>query len=138
MRPTRGHRQVDHTADLALDLWAPTEAELLEEAGLAMVAILTEGAVLASNGACDIRIDAVDREDRLVQWMNEVLYWATVQGFLLTSAELAVEHDAVVGRAYGQTAALAEVRTELKSATYHDLRVVVEDGAWRARVVIDV
>ena len=31
----RGHRQIEHTADLALEVWAPSEEELLEEAAQA-------------------------------------------------------------------------------------------------------
>ena len=141
---SRGRRQIEHTADVAFELWAPTEAELWEEAGVAVVALMTEGADLSSDPGLaahtvrDVRIDAVDAEDRLVQWMNEVIYWATVQGFLLTAAALRLEGESVVGQATGVADGRAFMRAEVKSATYHDLRVTAVDGEWRAQVVIDV
>ena len=135
---SRGHRQVDHTADLALEIWAPTEAELWEEAGTALISILTEGEVLPTHDSRAVRLETVDKEDRLVGWMNEVLYWATVQGFLLTKADLHRDGEAIVGHAHGCVGGQAYLKAELKSATYHDIVVEQIDGDWRARVVVDV
>ena len=138
MTTARGHRQVDHTADLALELWAPSETALLEEAGQALVEILTDGASITTNSERSVQLETIDREDRLVVWMNEVLYWATVQRFVMTKAALTLDGDRVVGRVYGRTDAASLLKAELKSATYHDLSVEQVNGTWRARVVVDV
>ena len=134
----RGHRQIEHTADLALELWAPSEAGLWHEAGIALVAIITDDARLIGDTRRPVHLGTVDREDRLVQWMNEVIYWATIHGFLFTHGELGVDGDALVGTVYGVSNARDRLTAELKSATYHDLSVAVVDGQWRARVVVDV
>lgn len=138
MTTQRGHRQVEHTADLALELWAPTEPALWEEAALALIEILTGGAAVAPSAEREVRLNTIDREDRLVQWMNEVLYWATVEGFLVTGAALRTDGEALVGRAAGHAGGQHLLEAELKSATYHDLEVIRADGLWRARVVVDV
>jgi hypothetical protein len=44
----RGHRQVEHTADVALELWGPDHAALLEQGALAVVELLTGGADVAA------------------------------------------------------------------------------------------
>jgi SHS2 domain-containing protein len=134
-----GHRQIDHTADLALEIWAPTEAELLAEGARALVGILTDGAALAARDARDIRLEALDREDRLVRWLNEVLVLAVPGGFLAAEARLELTGETGLRAALrGEAGAAKRVVTELKAATYHDLALTHDDRGWRARVVIDV
>jgi SHS2 domain-containing protein len=154
-----GHRHLDHTGDVAFELWAPTEEGLLREGALAAAEILV-GAGAGTRSAQapraehpaapehrTVRLDTIDREDRLVQWINEVIYFAVHEGQLVIDADITL--DPTPGAPGGGGALTARVRlaplgpgeldTELKSATYHDLRVQRdEDGAWRARIVIDV
>lgn len=131
-----GHRQVEHTADMAVELWAPTEAELLREGARALAGILTEGQSYEATESRSIELESIDSEDRLVQWLNEVLYLATVEGLLTVDAEI----ELLPG---GLRATIAGTRpdtlaAEIKSATYHDLEVRTENGRWSARVVLDV
>ncbi len=139
-----GYRQVDHTADLALELWGPNEEELLRVAARAIVEILTDSAVTVAvddaASAVDrpIHIDAVDAEDRLVQWLNEVIVAAVVDGFLIADADIELGPGSLVARARGRADQHDRVVTELKSATYHDLRLETGPDGARAHVVIDV
>ena len=148
LQPPSGHRTIDHTADVAVELWAPTEPELLREAARAVADILTGGAPGAtrtgSGETRTIRLDATDAEDRLVQWMNEVIFFAVSEGFLYRDADLDVPPDpaapgGVEGNVRGEALREGALATELKSATYHDLRVERDArGALRALVVVDV
>ena len=134
-------RQLDHTADLAFEMTAPTEPSLLLGAASNLVAIMTD----ASAGGADeleereIRVEALDGEDRLVRWLNEIIYHAMTGTFLLRSAEIELIGDGEM-RAIcrGETDAFEKVTNELKCATYHDLVVEEREGGWYARVVIDV
>ena len=137
-----GHRQVDHTADLALELWAPDECELLLEGARAVIAVLTEDAAVTHTSAREVKISAVDREDRLVQWLNEVLYLAVTEGFLFGDAEITLQDGGLRATLRGEADAGARIATELKSVTYHELRLEPgsesPSGEWRAHLVIDV
>ena len=139
-----GYRQIDHTADLALEIWAPTEAELLATGARAVVEILTDSAALAGDASRDLELDAVDAEDRLVQWLNEVIVAAIVEGFVLTGVDtMELSHGAdgsarLKASVRGRRDAGQWVITELKSATYHDLALTVTAGRAECRVVIDV
>ena len=135
----RGHRQVDHTADLALELWGESEVDLLVAGAEAVIAIMTEEGEVAARAERRVVIHAVDPQDRLVQWLNEIVFAAVSDGFLFGSADIAL--DGATGLAAtvrGEPAAGERVVAELKSATYHDLELAERGGAWRARVVIDV
>ena len=134
----RGYRQVDHTADMALELWGPSEEELLIAGAEAVIDVMTEG---AAPGAADaervVELDAVDGADRLVQWLNEVIVAAVTDGFLVRAADIELVGDSGLrARLRGEP---GRVLAELKSATYHDLTLARADGGqWRAQVVIDV
>jgi SHS2 domain-containing protein len=152
-----GHRQLDHTGDVAFELWAPSGEELLREGARAAAELLTgrDGAAIREPPAehralrrttlrlTTLQLTTIDWEDRLVQWLNEVIYLAVYEGLLVVDADF--DSDDTSGRgtlsARVRVASLepGELLTELKSATYHDLRIRRDDdGTWRARIVIDV
>jgi len=129
---------MDHTADLAVEMWAPTQEELLIVGARAIIEILTEGCPVTPDAVREIAIDGIDPEDRLVQWLNEIIYAAVTGGFLFAGGKLCLGDTTLVARIQGQSNALDVIRTELKSVTYHDLSLRREAGVWRAFVVIDV
>ena len=139
-----GYRQIDHTADLALEIWAPTEAELLATGARALIEILTDDNPPLGDSAREIVVDAVDAEDRLVQWLNEIIVAAIVEGFVFTGVdtiELArgpATSARLRASIRGQKDAGQRVVTELKSVTYHDLTLTVTAERAECHVVIDV
>jgi SHS2 domain-containing protein len=140
-----GHRWLEHTADLQLEVWAADEPALLLEAARAVVDALTEGAPLhhAPEVLRDVEIDALDAEDRLVRWLNEVLFLATVDGVFVQGGVLAL-HGAggLSGRVQARDAGPDAVRAEIKSATYHEIALhhaaAGDPARIVARVVLDV
>lgn len=134
-----GHRQIDHTADLALEIWAPDEAGLLAEVARAVVAIMTEGAELGGDELREVELDPVDADDRLVQWVNEIIYLAVTEGFVVATADLDLQGSTGLRATLrGRAGAADHIAGELKSATYHDLALERRDDGWWARLVIDV
>lgn len=142
--PRTGYRQIDHTADVALEIWAPTEAELLATGARAVVAILTDGAEIANADTRALSVEAIDGEDRLVQWLNEIIVAAILDGFLFADIDAIELSSDAEGNARlrasvrGQNDASSEIVTELKSVTYHDLLLRVTERRAECRVVIDV
>lgn len=136
----RGHRQLEHTADLALELWGESEEDVLLAGAEGVVDIMTEGGQVEARAERRLAIDAVDPQDRLVQWLNEIVFAAVHDGFLVGSADIALAGTTGLSAILrGEPGAGGRVVAELKSATYHDLELARQpDGSWRARVVIDV
>lgn len=136
--PASGYRQVDHTADLALEIWGPTEEAMLAAGARAVIDLVTQGAAIAPDAERTVHISGLDPEDRLVQWLNEVLVAAVVDGFLFADARIDLRGADLTAHVRGQAGAGALVVAEMKSATYHDLRLIRSPGGARAHVVIDV
>jgi SHS2 domain-containing protein len=134
----RGHRWLEHTADLALEVWADDEAALLAEAAAAITAWLTDGAAPSDRDQRVVELDALDREDRLVRWLNEILFLAITDGFVMAAADIALSPGRLRATVRGQADAHRLITAELKSATYHQVAVEASDHGLRAQVIIDV
>jgi SHS2 domain-containing protein len=133
-----GYRTVDHTADVAIEIWASSEEKLLAEGARAVIALLTESSKVTATQSREVHLESMDAEDRLVRWLNEVLWLALSEGFLAQDAEIRLTGGGLDALLSGQAQGQDLIRTELKSVTYHDLHLVHENGQYQARVVIDV
>jgi Na+/H+ antiporter NhaC len=108
------------------------------EGARAMVEVMTDGASIDANHRDRIEVDSIDREDRMVQWLNQILYAAIVDGFVLANATIALRENGLTATVNGASNARDLIATELKSVTYHDLHLDNHPHGWYARVVIDV
>jgi SHS2 domain-containing protein len=156
------YRWVDHTGELELEIEAPDERAVFEEA-VAAVRELTGGESgedgdangdidsgadaaaddsaksegnAAPGGPREIEVTAPDRAALLVGWLEELFFLAETQAFVplrVTRLELAAERlEATVEGRIGHP------RHLVKAVTYHGLTLEPSDGGWRARVVLDV
>jgi SHS2 domain-containing protein len=132
------YRWVDHTAELELHVEAATEEDVFQEAMAALGELLREH----SDGAAgelarhEVSASAPDRATLLAEWLSELVYLAETQRFIPERAdplELAGDelHASVTG--------IRDSPPHLvKAVTYHRLELREQEGAWRARVVLDV
>lgn len=135
---SRGFKTIEHTADLALAFWAEGEAGIFEVAAEAIIDNLTEGASIEGEAHQTLELSALDREDLLVRWINEILLLAILDGFLTRAARVEVSGAWLRAELWGEADAGERVVAELKSATYHQLEFEPAEQGWRAQVIIDV
>jgi SHS2 domain-containing protein len=134
-------REVEHTADLALEVEAPTLPLLFERAGLAMLALTMDLAAVEPRERVALSVTADDRDALLHDWLQLLLVRLATDG--LAVAELAVEEvsdRAVRGWGAGERVDRARhrVHTEIKGVSYHELAVRETPSGWRARIILDV
>jgi SHS2 domain-containing protein len=128
-------RWVDHTAELELEIEAPSEEAVFEEA-LAALAELA-GHADGPRTTREVEVEAPDRALLLVEWLSELVY-------LSETEQLVPERVASLELADGKLRAIVEGRRGepshlVKAVTLHrlELRPDARVG-WRARVVLDV
>ena len=131
-RPSsEGFQQVDHTADLALRVWAGTLEGLFRQAALGLSEMLAApvGAYDAADGL-SFEIRGIDLEELLVAWLNEILYRSESGTMLAALERLRVERagDGFVLRAEGssrprEVRAGGQAGAAVKAATYHGLKI---------------
>ena len=128
-------RWIEHTAELELELEAPTEAGVYADALAAFAELAGEGEGQPLEQ--EIRVEAGDPAWRLVAWLEELIYLGETKGFAPERVEsLDLDGDVLRARVSGRAAEPAHL---VKAVTLHRLELA-EDGAgrWRGRVVLDV
>jgi SHS2 domain-containing protein len=128
-------RWVDHTAELELEIEAPSEEAVFEEA-LAALAELA-GDADGPETTREVEVEAPDPALLLVEWLSELVY-------LSETEQLVPERVAALELADGKLRATVVARRGepshlVKAVTLHrlELRPDAKVG-WRARVVLDV
>jgi SHS2 domain-containing protein len=131
----------EHTADIGLVARGRTLEELLAHAAEGLVDLMVDPEGLREKIHLEVSVSAQDREALLVSWLNELLYLLDTRRFLPRRCRITQVTDT------GLTAELVgdtidperhSVRRMVKAATYHGLRVTRADGAWEARVILDL
>lgn len=141
-------RTIEHTADLAVEIEAPTLERLFETGARALAGVLLgmeggsgPGEASGEPGQWrELDLQGPDREALFVDWLRELLFAQMSDGLVLTAAEVtALEANRLAARAaFAEPARERPVERELKGVTYHDLVVERRGDGWFARVVFDL
>jgi SHS2 domain-containing protein len=134
--PKRGHREVEHTADCGLEVWAPDLPGLMEEAARGLFELM--GVEISEESRChrQLEIGADDREQLLVSFLEELLFIADSEevafdGFLLNLVE-----TNLLARLEGGY--IVSKSREIKAVTYHYLEISETKRGLKTSVIFDV
>jgi SHS2 domain-containing protein len=134
-------REIEHTADLGIEVEAETPNELFHRAGLAIFSLMVSLEGVEAREAREETVQAEGWEDLLHDWLSRLLHSFLQDGFIaatITIEELDSTH--LRSRLLGEKLDYKRhnFETEIKAVTYHQLSVTCENGRWRARVIFDV
>ena len=141
-----GYEMVDHTADVALRVWAPRVEDLMLEASWAMLDLMFRPSPRL-NGAREaervqLALEGADRVSLLLALLNEILY--LVEGEERIPVHLEVLHlsdeKLTVEAGTVPLDAGPPLVREIKAATYHDARLGYdrERDLWEITIVFDL
>jgi SHS2 domain-containing protein len=125
------HSFVEHTSEVELWLEAPTLAALFVQAGKALAELML-GEATGSEA-----VTAPDRAALLAAWIDELIFRAEIRKAVFTRFDVARVDEQEIAAEIGGVAEPV-LKTAVKAATFHDLRVAEENGRWVATVVLDV
>jgi SHS2 domain-containing protein len=128
-------RWVEHTAELELEIEAPTREAVFEDSLAALAELVRNGD--GSPAAWEIALEADDPAMLLVDWLQELIYLGETEGFIPERvASLDLEMHRLAANVEGH---VGEPRPLVKAVTLHRLELRPDSGGgWRARVVLDV
>lgn len=133
----RPFREVDHRADLALEVHGRDLSELLRNAAFGMLELA--GAVPKSRRARrrTIRLEAHDEGSLLITWLEELLYSLETRQRTWLEAEIRTEGGRRL-TAVVREVPLQSITKNIKAATYHALEIVKEGHGLTTTIVFDV
>jgi SHS2 domain-containing protein len=131
-----GFKEVEHTGDLALNVWANSEEEIFRQAVLGMTSLMGAERGSGKRSKQDFTIRATDRESMLVQFLNRILLEMELKKTLPDIIELSFDRLRMKARLTYQP--LANVKKMIKAATYHDLRILHDGATFSTTIVFDV
>lgn len=134
--------EIDHTADLGLDLRGATPAAVLEAAQRGLVHVLFgETPDLEPDGERTVELSETDLPELLKAWCEALYRLLEEDGFVtLESAVESADPGEFRAMIRGATPPAETVAraSELKAVTWHQLAFERAGDGWRARVIFDV
>jgi SHS2 domain-containing protein len=131
-----GFREVEHTADWELEIWATDLPGLLEQAARGMASISGMHLKAAPRAALTMTLKASDPESLLVKFLSELLYYSEQERIGFDRYQITVDGDDL--QAVLEGAELESLDKEIKAVTYHRLAVRRAEGKLWVNVVFDV
>lgn len=131
-----GFRDVAHTADWALQVWAPSLDELFVQAAAGLYHLLGIRFQDAPMVTQQIAFSTVDDESLLVLFLSELLYIGESQGVAFDLIQVHCGQHALQAQLSGSP--IASQERMIKAVTYHNLSIQREGDALVATIVFDV
>lgn len=137
----RGWEHFPHDADLGVRGFGATPAQAFEQAALALVAAITDPALIEPRETVEIERDAPSLDLLFLDWLNALIYEMAERRMVFGAFDTRIDHGRLTARAHGERVSRERhaPALEAKGATFTEL-AVSEDapGQWRAQCVVDV
>lgn len=132
------------TADVAIAAYGKNINELFENAAIGMMSIITDVEKIENKLKKEIKVDALDLESLMFNWLNELLFYLDAYSLIFSKFKIKIEKiddeklilhaicygDKISGKNY-------EIKTHIKAATYHQLKIEKNDF-WKAKIIFDI
>ncbi len=132
---------LDHTADLGVEIYGTDERELFCNAAFVLFDIMIDIQPVHPVTEKKIFVEGRDMEELLVNFLRELLYLFTGEGFLLRECVIVDMDDfhlngIVKGEPFDR--GRHHINTEIKAVTYHRVEIRKTEGGLAGRIVFDV
>lgn len=144
---------VEHTSDIGISVIADTLKELFEKSAYGMFSLLVDKMKeVFCKKKLKIKVDGIDPESLLVNWLNELLYVYNTKKMLFSKFKLNIYSDKnrrdknkeilkLSAEIFGEKIIPQKhnICIEIKSATYHNLKIQrLVSGKYQTQIIFDV
>ncbi|MCX5695995.1 MAG: archease [Candidatus Omnitrophica bacterium] len=131
----------EHTADIGIRVKGKDLKDLFRNAGLAVFAISTHKQFTRNkiHTSIIIKQKADNLEELFINWLNELLSLSSAKGLIFHGIKInKLAGNSLEALVVGSDIANYKVNTEIKAATFHELKIKQNDYGWLAEVILDV
>jgi SHS2 domain-containing protein len=134
-------REIEHTADLGIEVEADSAVDLFSCAGLALFSLMVRPEGVRARDIREEIVSAEGWEMLFHEWLSRLLHRFLQDGFVAVRISvLDIDETRIRARLTGEKLDYErhDFETEIKAVTYHQLSVRHENDHWAARVIFDV
>ena len=131
-----GYREVEHTADWELHVWAADLVTLLAQAARGMYALSDTRLAETPRLERGFELPFTDRESLLVDFLSELLFYGEDEHLAFDEYQLALDGTRLKAQVGG--APIQDQAKEVKAVTYHRMKVTETEGGLAVNIVFDV
>lgn len=138
-REESGFREVDHTADVEIEVWGTDKTSLFEKAaqGMYHLSHIREKEHTPETAAHSFQLNERDLESLLVAFLSELLFYLETEQLKFEKFTLEFEEDHSL-RAQLEGFQIAGLDRDIKAVTFHELDIKRTGTGWIVNVVFDV
>jgi len=143
----KNYELIEHTADIGIRVKADNLKDLFKNTALAMFDIAGELKPISSGPATieipkfkvNICQNAETLEELFVNWLNELLSLSSAKELMFTDFIIhRLDKANLEADVFGEDINNYKINTEIKAATYHQLKIEKDKSVWQAEVIFDV
>ena len=130
---------IEHTADIGLIAYGRSLAEAFANAAYGLFSIIAELKAVKETESRQLELNEEDSEALLFEWLNRLIYLFDVEMLLLKRFEVRdFDGRGLKAICYGEKydPSRHQLKTEVKSATYHMLKVDKEKN--QVQLIFDI
>lgn len=137
------YEMFEHTADIGIRAFGKDMNELFANAAYGLFNQLADLSQVTCAHEENIWLEANNLEELLIDWLNELLYLFSVKKCIFRQFSLRLQDDkkltAVVKGIKADSPVFHKyIKSEVKAATYHGLRIEHKGNLYVAEVIFDV
>ncbi len=135
------YKFINHTADLGIKVWGKSRENLFENAAWSMFDIMADLSKVEARDLIKVRIGQENIEELLADWLRDLLYRFTGEGYLLKDFKVKkINSQGLEAEVKGERLDLSRhsLKREIKAVTYHELEVKKTPKGWEAQVIFDI
>jgi SHS2 domain-containing protein len=140
----KNYQLIEHTADTGVRVAGANLGELFSNAALAMFDIIAEerprthkAQAPAISNPLYLRADNL--EELFVNWLNELLSLSAAKELIFSKFKInKLQDNMLEATVAGRDIKDYRVNSEIKAATYHQLKIEKSADGWQAEVIFDV
>jgi len=135
------YEQFPHTADIGVRVYGREPKELFANAAFAMFDILADLEGLSGDIVETFELEAPNHEELLVSWLDELLYYFYTKQLIFFRFQIdELTATGLKAKAFGRSvgANRNRLKTEIKAATYSDLKIAKTSDGYEVEIIFDV
>ncbi len=142
--PTLNPKRFDffaHTADIGIIAYGNTKEEAFANIAYGMFSLLAELDNITSRKSINIEATGYNQDELLVNFLSELLYHCSTKEMLFNKITiLELTPTLIRAKAYGEKYIQGkhQLLQEIKTVTYHQLKIEDTGCGWEIRVIFDV